>query len=139
MEKVWKLVWLCVVVLPLMATGCSKDDDDNDLNYSLTGTTWVYEEEEIDFLGGKVYVGLRWTFVFTTRTEFRIYFYVYEPEFSNTPYEDEVVGRWEYTPPIVKFKAINRETGELEELHGIIDGNTMKLYSDNEEMEFTLQ
>jgi hypothetical protein len=130
MERLGKLIWLCVVVLPLMATGCSKDDEDGDLNYSLVGTTWVYEEEEI-VLGG---------FVFTTRTEFRMYSYVYEPDLSNTPYyKDEVVGRWEYTPPIVKFKAINMETGELVELHGIIDGNKMKFYLDNEEMELTLQ
>jgi hypothetical protein len=33
-----------VVTFPLVITGCSKDDDRDNLNYSLIGTTWICME-----------------------------------------------------------------------------------------------
>lgn len=98
-----KILFLLAMLPMLVFTACSSDDDEND--YSLNGTTWTNDEDglrEIQF----------------TQAEFT-YRYVYEGVV------DSDLGTYTYTPPIVSFTAVNRETNKVETQSATIKDNKL--------------
>jgi hypothetical protein len=130
MEKIWKLVWLCVVVLPLMATGCSKDDDEGE--YSLVGTTWVNEESFEERIGKRI-VTLEISFINRTESRMRVEMY-YTALPPDRGYSNVKTGTWEYTPPILKIKDGDALMGKPI-VYGTIEKNVLTI----EGVDFTLQ
>jgi hypothetical protein len=104
-----KVLFVLAVVLPLVFSGCSKDDE-TPLSNDLNGTTWICSGDNLSI-----------SLVFSETTA-----YGTNTEYGRIVYQGTML--YEYRPPIVTFF----ESGEKTE--GRISGNKLTVIGENNEV-----